>query len=302
MTRENVRERKEKRRYTFVVVPQAKTEQTLTFSVARWALIGSIVAIVLIIAAGVIALVLYTPIGAHLPIASSQLVRQYGTQIVEIQTQLASLLKEINVLRGYNLRLRKAMGEKISAQDSAGAAATNIDSALTAAQAAAGAQGTQVAGAHVAVPPGSFGDAIASVLSAGSSTRGEEDFYDEMPLIMPADGYLTRGYDPGMYHYGIDIAGKEGSPVLAAADGNVVFAGWTHEYGFVIMVAHEAGFMTVYKHDQSLLKNTGDAVRRGEMIALLGNTGETSSGPHLHFEVWKDGAAHDPSHYLLSLQ
>ncbi len=301
MTRENVRERKEKRRYTFVIVPQAKTEQTRTFSLSQWALIGSIAAVVLIIVAGVFALVLYTPIGSHLPIASSQLVRQYGTQIVEIQTQLASLLREINILRGYNLRLRKAMGEKVSTLDSSGAPAWIADSIMMARQGSSATEGGSGPGGTVTVPPGSFGGMPASIVPAGVSVQGE-DFYDELPLIMPADGYLTRGYDPGMYHYGIDIAGKEGSPVLAAADGNVVFSGWTHEYGFVIMVAHEAGFMTVYKHDQSLLKNTGDAVKRGEMIALLGNTGETSSGPHLHFEVWKDGVAHDPTHYLLSLQ
>jgi murein DD-endopeptidase MepM/ murein hydrolase activator NlpD len=117
---------------------------------------------------------------------------------------------------------------------------------------------------------------------------------------MPADGYISRGYEPELGHYGIDLIGRVGSPIKAAAEGHVVFAGWTPEDGNTIILSHAGGFLSFYKHNHTLLKTAGVFVRRGEQIATLGNTGETSLGPHVHFEVWKDGSPKDPSHYLLN--
>ena len=121
------------------------------------------------------------------------------------------------------------------------------------------------------------------------------------PVVLPAEGYLTRGFDPAVRHYGVDIAGNVGSPVHAAADGHVVFAGWTIEDGNEIIISHPGGFLTFYKHNQSLLAVMNASVRRGDLIALLGNTGETSAGPHVHFEIWKDGVPVDPANYVLNL-
>jgi murein DD-endopeptidase MepM/ murein hydrolase activator NlpD len=123
-----------------------------------------------------------------------------------------------------------------------------------------------------------------------------------LPLSMPVDGFISRGFDVDQSHYGIDFAGKPGSPILAAADGSIVFAGWTYEDGFTIIVSHGEGYTTVYKHNQSILKHEGEPVKRGSLLALLGNTGRTSHGPHLHFEVWRNGIAQNPSDYLLSDQ
>jgi murein DD-endopeptidase MepM/ murein hydrolase activator NlpD len=117
---------------------------------------------------------------------------------------------------------------------------------------------------------------------------------------MPSDGYLSRGFDGDAFHYGIDLAGKQGNAILAAANGSVVFAGWTYDDGLMMMIAHDFGYLTVYKHTKALLKGVGSAVRRGEPVALLGNTGKTSSGPHLHFELWRDGVATDPMKYLVA--
>ncbi len=300
MSPDNVRERKEKRRYTFVVVPHAKTQQTRTFSITQWGLIGSVLALFIVVVALVVAAIIYTPIGSHLPLSSPEIAKQYGKQIVEIQKQLQGLLQEINILRGYNLRLRRAMGEKISPSDSALASA--VEATLRAARpmSAPASDQPQDAGAGERLMAAAADQMTAG--EPGGMSRIWEAMAVAFPLSLPANGYLTRGFDPEQFHFGIDFAGKVGSPVLAAADGNVVFAGWTYDYGYVIMVVHPEGYMTVYKHNQSLLKNAGESVRRGEMIALLGNTGRTSSGPHLHFEVWKDGVALDPSHYILSTQ
>ena len=120
------------------------------------------------------------------------------------------------------------------------------------------------------------------------------------PAMMPADGYLTRGFAAGQRHFGIDIAGNAGSLVRASADGYVVFAGWTSNDGNQIILSHPGGFLTFYKHNQSLLFQSNAAVKRGEPIALLGSSGETSAGPHVHFEVWKDGVPIDPASVVLN--
>jgi len=121
----------------------------------------------------------------------------------------------------------------------------------------------------------------------------------QLPLLLPTDGYLSQGFDPAQGHYGMDFAGKRGTPVYAAGDGIVVFSGWTYEDGNMVILAHGGGYMTVYKHTQVVLKGGRGQVRRGEAIALLGTSGKTSLGPHLHFEVWKDGSPQDPNQYLL---
>jgi murein DD-endopeptidase MepM/ murein hydrolase activator NlpD len=88
--------------------------------------------------------------------------------------------------------------------------------------------------------------------------------------------------------------------IIAAADGNVVFSGWTYNDGYVVIMSHTSGFMSLYKHNQTILKSAGSFVRRGEPIATLGTSGTTSSGPHLHFEIWKDGIPVDPSTYMIN--
>ena len=115
-----------------------------------------------------------------------------------------------------------------------------------------------------------------------------------LPALPPVDGVLTRGFNASTGHFGIDLAVRAGTPLRAVGDGYVVFADWTHEGGFTIAVQHADGYLSVYKHNQRLLKRVGDRVRSREAVALSGNTGEVTSGPHLHFELWRNGLAQDP--------
>jgi len=120
------------------------------------------------------------------------------------------------------------------------------------------------------------------------------------PLIVPVVGFVTQTFDPARNHYGIDFAGKRGTPIYAAGDGHVIFAGWTYDDGNMLIISHGGGYMTVYKHNQALLTSAQAVVTRGEPIALLGTSGKSSLGPHLHFEVWKDGLPRDPNKFLLT--
>ena len=105
-------------------------------------------------------------------------------------------------------------------------------------------------------------------------------------LISPASGIISEGFDFSEGHYGVDVVLKEKTPIKAVYDGIVLFAEWTLNYGFTVVVFHKNELISTYKHNQSVKVETGDFVQTGEVIALSGNTGEFTSGPHLHFELW----------------
>jgi murein DD-endopeptidase MepM/ murein hydrolase activator NlpD len=116
----------------------------------------------------------------------------------------------------------------------------------------------------------------------------------------PVKGMVSGKFDPRSKHFGTDIVTKPKSPVDAALDGTVIFTGWTMETGFVIEVQHSNNIVSVYKHNASLLKATGDMVRTGEAIAVVGDSGELyTSGPHLHFEIWYKGRPLDPEEHII---
>ena len=121
------------------------------------------------------------------------------------------------------------------------------------------------------------------------------------PALPPLDGFFARGYDAARGHFGIDLAVAEDTPVRSIGDGYVVFADWTNDGGYVLAVQHSDGFLSIYKHNRRLLKRVGDRVRNRESVALSGNTGEITTGPHLHFELWRNGLAQDPGLYLVGL-
>ena len=106
-------------------------------------------------------------------------------------------------------------------------------------------------------------------------------------------------FDAKGNHYGIDIVSNLNEPILSVLDGTVVMAGWTLEAGYVIQVQHNDNLISIYKHNSQLLKQMGDRVLAGEAIAIVGNTGELTTGPHLHFELWYNGNPLNPRDYIV---
>ena len=118
-------------------------------------------------------------------------------------------------------------------------------------------------------------------------------------FFRPTRGMISSGFDANQKHYGIDIAASPNESVLSTLDGTVILATYTADTGYVIQVQHNQNLVSVYKHCGSLLKKVGDTVKAGEAIALVGNTGENTTGPHLHFEIWNKGRALDPAKYIV---
>ncbi|MCU0462787.1 MAG: M23 family metallopeptidase [Bacteroidales bacterium] len=122
----------------------------------------------------------------------------------------------------------------------------------------------------------------------------------ELHFFPPVKGIVSGKFDIRTKHYGTDIVAKPRSPVSAALDGTVIFTGWTMETGYVIEIQHPNNIVSVYKHNASLLKETGDLVRAGEPVSIVGDSGELyTSGPHLHFEIWYKGSPLDPEKHIL---
>ena len=120
---------------------------------------------------------------------------------------------------------------------------------------------------------------------------------DKLPLLhfeTPVEGEITSSFSLDKMHYGIDLAAKSNSPVRAAAGGIVFLNGYSRDDGYVVMIQHPNGYSSWYKHNSRNLVVTGQEVYKGEEIAIIGNTGENSSGPHLHFELWKDDKPLNP--------
>jgi murein DD-endopeptidase MepM/ murein hydrolase activator NlpD len=117
-------------------------------------------------------------------------------------------------------------------------------------------------------------------------------------FFVPLAGNVTSSFNTAESHYGVDIVGKKNEAIKATLDGSVIFAGWTSETGYVIQVQHSNDLVSIYKHNSVLLKKAGDKVKAGEAIAIIGESGELSTGPHLHFELWNNGRPIDPQDYM----
>lgn len=117
-------------------------------------------------------------------------------------------------------------------------------------------------------------------------------------LFPPVNGTISEPYNVKERHYAVDIVVAKNTPVKATADGTVIFAEWTAETGYVVIIEHSYELISVYKHNTSLTKEQGDLVKAGEVIAMAGSTGEYSTGPHLHFELWSRGYPINPTNFI----
>lgn len=117
-------------------------------------------------------------------------------------------------------------------------------------------------------------------------------------LFPPIKGPISEGYNIKKKHFGVDIVAAHNSPVKSVADGTVIFVGWTSATGNVIIIEHSYGLLSTYKHNSSLTKEQGERVLKGEVIATAGSTGEFSTGPHLHFELWSEGHPVNPTDFI----
>lgn len=294
------------RLYDVLVVPSGDKSKPLQFTAGWWKIGLAAAGVFAFCAAIVLAVLMFTPAMEYLPIPNPALEARYGRQLVETQQQLHALAEDVILLREYNTNLRRALGQ----DGTAGPVVELRDSASHRQNVGGsdmdmhnGPSHTQPMGAddlvEVQQQPQSAHQAVQAASMADLHGAPQARRL-ELPLLLPVEGFVSQGYDLPRRHFGLDIAAKRGSPVQSPADGHVVYAGWTYEDGNTLVISHGSGYLTVFKHNQTLLTTVASPVKRGEVIALLGSSGKTSQGPHLHFEVWKDGIPRDPNELLMT--
>ena len=283
------------RKFQILVIPQGDAGEKRSFALTVGRIVAIVSGFVAVVLLAVVLLLGYTPLGMVVPISNTEIQRRYGNQLYDLQTRLSKVSEEFIVLREYNRKLRGALGEDLK-KDTASSSIASSEEVISPPLGAASEVQQQTAEEH---QPGTENTATGFTTQRVSANK---PFQASFPLYPPVVGYVSQGFDDARKHYGIDYAGRRGSIISAAADGYVVFSGWTYDDGNMIILSHGSGYFTIYKHNQSLLKSASDFVKRGEPIALLGNSGNTSYGPHLHFELWKDGQPQNPEEYMIAIE
>ena len=269
-------------KYRLVVLNEDTFEEKLSFKLTRLNvfIFGGLFSILLIV--GTIFLIAFTQLREYIPGYSSTQLKRSATQLIYKADSLQQVLEVNNV---YIQRVRDLLTGEISD------VTFNRDSVL---------QTIQYDKDSVNLSP-SEAD-LEFRLDVESADRysifNEATKSAAIVFFAPVVGTLTDGYNPKTKHFAVDIAVEMGTPVKSVADGTVIFSAWTSETGHVVIVKHSGGFISVYKHNTAIHKELGDLVKSGEVIASAGNTGEFSTGPHLHFELWNEGYPVNPVNYI----
>jgi murein DD-endopeptidase MepM/ murein hydrolase activator NlpD len=137
-----------------------------------------------------------------------------------------------------------------------------------------------------------------SDFSLSASTEKKNNDLADTYFFSPITGFISDKYDARKGHFGVDVVAKANEPVKCIADGTVIVSSWTQDSGNVIMVQHQSNLISVYKHNAELLKKVGTFVNAGEILSIVGNSGEMTSGPHLHFELWYNGNSVNPEEFV----
>ena len=269
-------------RYRLVILNDDTFEERISFNINRLNVAIVIVFLSLILVSLTSVLIAFTPLREYVPGYTTASVKNKATRLVY---EVDSLETELAQTKTYFNSIKNVLTGDIDA--------TRIkkDSTITR---------DTISEEDLNIAPSKADSLLREQVK-------QEEKYNLLPeavsntdytLFAPIKGTVSRSFEAEEAHYGIDINAREGSPIKAVRDGSVIFSEWTVETGFVIILEHQFGLISVYKHNENLLKEQGDLVKSGEVIARLGNTGTLSSGAHLHFELWSDGYPVNPEDHI----
>ncbi|MBC8043970.1 MAG: M23 family metallopeptidase [Rhizobacter sp.] len=254
--------------YTLAIIPEDGSETRTYGGITKERVIGLVVASGFGVAVVSLLIIVFTPIRTLIPGYADS---SYRKEVIRNQVRLDSLSNQIIQLEYYNRRLRSILESAPSASDPALANSPAQD-----------------------VRDGR--ETFVAISGAGynsTKTAASEALF----IGFVVQGRISQRFDPVRSHYGLDIATASNEPIGAFLDGTVVFADWNGEYGYTIITEH-GDLLSFYKHCSKVLVQSGESVRRGQVIALTGSTGIESGGAHLHLEVWKQGIPQNPELYL----
>ena len=285
MAKKERRSRKIKKKllhkYRLVVLNEATFEERFSFKLNRLNVFvfSTVFAVFLIVITTI--LIAFTPLREYIPGYSSTALKK---RAVNLTYKTDSLERALDINLQYLASIKKVLTGDVKTVD------FNRDSILEAAQ--NDAEGIDF------IP--SKEDSILRELVFQEDKYNPLTANEEVNFVLfpPVKGTISENYNPESKHFAVDIVTIKNSPVKATADGTIIFADWTTNTGHVIILKHNNNLISVYKHNASLNKEQGDLVKAGEVIATVGNSGELTTGPHLHFELWSDGYPINPTNFI----
>lgn len=278
--------RKLRNKYRAVLINESTYEERFSFRLSRINVILLAVVLFIFNALFVSAIIVYTPLKEFIPGYSDQKVKMNAYRAMATAD---SLDRAMAIRDAYIDNLRNVLSGNLPAD--------RITLTVPTVQAPAAAD-LQPSMADSLLREKVRAEEAYSVHSTGSAATLDRFGLPGLLFFPPLRGVVTSTFNPGEGHYGIDIVTKADEAVKACLDGTVILASWTSDAGYVIQVQHTLDLVSIYKHNAVLLKKTGDHVKAGEAIAIVGNSGELTTGPHLHFELWSGGRAVDPQTYI----
>ena len=269
-------------KYRLVILNEDTFEERLSFKLTRLNVFVAVSLSVIVLIMATTVLIAFTPLREYIPGYSSPEMRR---KTVELTYRADSLENEIRKNQQYLKSVQKILTGNLLPK-------------------------TMEADSVSAVPSFDPSEVDLSPSEADSLLRekvAQEDKYNlletavsqtDFTLFPPVKGMVSQKFSLEDKHYAVDIVTEKNAPVKAVADGTVVFSEWTAETGNVIILEHSYGLISVYKHNASLTKEQGQMVKAGEVIATVGSSGEFTTGPHLHFELWSDGYPMNPADFI----
>lgn len=275
-------------RFSLVIVPEGSSAKVRPKTINFNKVILIIVSYTLIFAALLTTVIILTPIKSVIFSQEMRLNSTANKTIIELDKRVNYLLSELEMITENNERLKNAILLGDSTLKETLFQDMEIEPDTTESE----------------MPPGELGGSLLPIVEKfygndeKDSVKKEEE--SDILFMQPITGYVSKVFNAEMGHMGVDYTVKSGSPVMAAASGYVVFSDFTVDNGNVLILSHSDNYISIYKHCAALLKKEREYVMQGEIVALSGNTGKHTTGPHLHFELWKDGRALDPKQLLLN--
>ena len=268
-------------KYRLVVLNEDTFEEKFAFKLTRLNVFVTVGVSMLVLIILTTLLISFTPLREYIPGYSSAKLNHQATQLV-LKTD--SLQQVIHKQNQYFKSISNVLSGKVSVEN------FNKDSILN----------TNENIAEVTLNPSKEDSLLREQVEQEDKYNVIDAAVDrtDFKLFPPVKGQISEAYNAEENHFAVDIVTSKNSPVKATAEGTVVFSEWTAETGYVIIIEHRYGLISVYKHNSSLAKEQGELVKKGEVIGMVGSTGELSTGPHLHFELWSNGRPVNPTDFL----
>lgn len=269
-------------KYRLVILNEDTFEERFAIKLTRLNVFVILSLGTILLIAGTIFLIAFTSLKEYIPGYSSTALKKQAT-VLNYKTD--SLQQVINLNEQYYASIKKVLTGDVTSLE------FNRDSIIDAAS---------IDASQLDLKPTKEDSLLRDLVDKEDKYNVFESTISSTNFVLfpPVNGTISDGYNIKDKHFAVDIVVAKDTPVKATADGTVIFAEWTASTGYVVIIEHSYELISVYKHNASITKEQGDLVKSGEVIAMAGNAGELTTGPHLHFELWNRGYPVNPTNFI----